>query len=183
MRGRMLPAMSDNESEDDLVDPFAEMNGLLLDGPCRARLPIDANNVWQAALASQLGTNQIEHAVEEALQPWDSWAEWGGDVRRIHTPPVGSELGYLVAFHEIGHVELQLPSHDPEPDVPGAKRLFMNEAEVWIWAIDRAPFPPSEDAEAKILVLLYCDDPGEGLAVARARVREACSARRIAAKG
>ncbi len=89
----------------------------------------------------------------------------------IATPLVDSELAYLVALHEIGHIVLRLDSFEDATDSGQPVRLYANEAAVWEWALDNSMIAPSTDAAEKIAVFLLTDDPGEGRQEALQRVR------------
>lgn len=170
------------EPPDDEIDPIIALLDSVLEGPCREPFETDIDAEWRSTIDELLSTHNIEH-VQQPMSPRDSYGEWNDEGGTIFTPALGSELAYLVALHEIGHIVLRLPSHDPSPDAPEAVRLFTNEAAVWEWAIEHAPTAPSSDAELKILALLFSDDPGLGLSEARTRVRESCAARRQSDSG
>ena len=71
----------------------------------------------------------------------------------------------------IGHVVLQVVSHERVRSDERARRLYLNQAAVWEWALDVSPITPSADAAEKIrLMLTFFDDPGDGREEAVARL-------------
>lgn len=153
---------------------FEEILALLdqiWEGPASAPLPAKSN----ARLRDHIEQLVQEHKIrweEKPIRFHDAHGSLAPDDRSITAPMLTSELAYFVTLHEIGHIVLQLPSHDDlveGPELP--TRFYGNEASVWEWALDESIVPPSPDAAEKIPRFLHSDDPGDSPEEARERVR------------
>lgn len=145
------------------------------------------DQIWEGPASAPLPPQSIAHLrdhIEQLVQEhrirWeekpirfhDAQGSLASDDRSITTPMLTSELAYFVTLHEIGHIVLQLPSHDdPVEGQELPTRFYGNEASVWEWALDESIVAPSADAAEKIPRFLYSDDPGESREEAHERVR------------
>lgn len=102
-----------------------------------------------------LAEDEIEklraHVDEMAAVRGLTWEEcemhWGLsdadlEARSFRSPVIRRELDYLSGLHEIGHLELELPTDDEDP--------YPNELKVWEWTLREARIVPSEGARGEI---------------------------------
>ncbi len=161
--------MNDNWS--DVVAAFES----LWEGPSTEPVPDEQ----EARMRCHVMSLAEEHDVrcrEEDIHVFAAEGPLDAESRSVIVPRLSSELAYLVALHEIGHLALRLPSYEED----GTTRIFANEASVWEWAIDASLLPPSEDAVDKIRLTFVVDEPRDGRAAARDRVMRRCAERRAA---
>jgi hypothetical protein len=88
------------------------------------------------------------HEVEWRIAPEIPWIASEGDPeeRWFRSPPIRTEIDYLTAIHEIGHVALGLPTFG----LDGTTVIFENEEAVWLWALEHAILEHSNGASALI---------------------------------
>lgn len=174
LEGVAVAAAPDDEPA---FDPLAMLEAFQNQklGPALAELEPAAIERLRAHVDEVCESHGMALVIAE-LDITDSYAE--PHIREIHVPAIRSELGYLVALHEAGHIVLGLPSHEEHSDGTMIERFFANEAAAWEWAIDYALDAPTEAATEAMKHLVSSDDPGEGLDEARARLAAAVARRR-----
>ena len=102
-----------------LIALFEAALAARFEGPCSESLDSAEARRLRDHIESLSSAHRIT-VVEREMQWVDAWGE--PDARKIVVPPLGSELAYFVALHEIGHLVLGLPSSpadDGEDRQPG----------------------------------------------------------------
>ncbi len=106
------------------------------------------------ALAAEHGFEWREEDVDLLGGEADFKEAW------FRSPILVTEYDYLMALHELGHLVLDLQTFDEDGQV-----LYLNEADVWEWALDEALIRPGTAARGQIRHTIHTHDDGLALPV------------------